>query len=184
MIRLDDDLDPLPSLEIEEVAPRTLLVRVRGELDDEATAQLRAALDRELAELPVSLLLVDLSRVTLLGSAALGLLLELHRRCRTEDRHLVLIGTGCPAVNRPLRVSGLLPLFDTRHTVAAALHRPHVARVRGDQPPRAARGDPTDPFSQPMTYAPTNPPSAPKLLTSAIEAPATFCGSSSGISAK
>ena len=126
MIRLDDDLDPLPALEIEEAAPRTLLVRVRGDLDADATAQLRAALDREVAELRVSLLLIDLGRVTLLGSAAMGLLLELHRRCRVEDRHLVLVGTARPAVHRPLRISGLLPLFDTRLTVQAALHRPYA----------------------------------------------------------
>ena len=123
MIRLDDDLDPLPTLDIAEAAPRTLLVRVRGDLDADATAEVRAALDREMVELPVSLLVVDLGRVTLLGSAAMGLLLELHRRCRVEDRHLVLVGTALPAVHRPLRISGLLPLFDARPTVQAALPR-------------------------------------------------------------
>jgi anti-anti-sigma factor len=122
--RFDDDLDPLPAVEIEQAAPRTLLVRLRGNLDDEATARWRAELDQELAETPASVLLVDLSRVTLLGSAALSLLLELHRRCRVEDRHLVLVGTARPPVHRPLRISGLLPLFDTRLTVQAALHRP------------------------------------------------------------
>jgi anti-anti-sigma factor len=126
VIWLDDDLDPLPTIEIEEAAPRTLLVRVRGDLDAEVTAQLRAELDREMAEMPVQILLVDLSRVTLFGSAGIGLLLELHRRCRVEDRHLVLVGTACPAVHRPLRISGLLPLFDTRLTVQAALHRPYA----------------------------------------------------------
>jgi anti-anti-sigma factor len=126
MTAVDDDLDPLPPVEIEEAGPRTLLVRVRGDLDGEATARLRVAVDRELAELLVSVLLVDLSRVTLLGSAALRLLLELHRRCRVDDRHLVLIGTGCPAVHRSLRISGLLPLFETRITVQAALRRPCV----------------------------------------------------------
>jgi anti-sigma B factor antagonist len=126
MTTIDDDLDPLPNVEIEEVAPRTLLVRVRGDVDAEATEHLRAQVNRELAELPVSLLLVDLSRVTLLGSAALRLLLELRRRCRTDHRHLVLVGTAGPAAHRPLRMSGLLPLFDTRLTVQAALHRPLV----------------------------------------------------------
>jgi anti-anti-sigma factor len=123
MTTADDDLDPLVDVEIEEAAPRTLLVRVRGDLDATATARLGAALDRELAELPTSLLLVDLGRVTLLGSAALNLLLDLRRRCRGDDRHLVLIGTARPAVHRPLHVSGLLPLFDTRLTIQAALHR-------------------------------------------------------------
>jgi anti-sigma B factor antagonist len=127
---LDDDLDPLPPIEIEEVAPRTLLVRVRGDLDADLIGELRAALDRETAELPAHLLLLDLSRVTLLGSAALRLLLELHRRCRLDDRHLVLVGAARPAVHRPLRLSGLLPLFDTRLTVQAALHRPDATPRR------------------------------------------------------
>jgi anti-sigma B factor antagonist len=121
-----DDLDALPAVEIEEAGPRTLLVRVRGDLDDAATTRLRTELDQELAELPISLLVVDLGRVTLLGSAALALLLHLRRRCRVEGRHLVLVGTARPAVNRPLRISGLLPLFDTRLTVQAALHRPYA----------------------------------------------------------
>jgi anti-anti-sigma factor len=121
-----DELEPLPGIEIEEAAPRTLLVRLRGDLDATAVAALRAALDEELAQTPVSCLLLDLSRATLLGSAALTLLLALHRQCRAENRHLVLIGTACPAVNQPLRISGLLPLFDTRVTVQAALHRPYT----------------------------------------------------------
>jgi anti-sigma B factor antagonist len=126
VIGFDDDLGPLSAIEIEEAAPCTLLVRLRGDLATDGTARLRAELDRELAETPASVLLVDLSRVTLLGSAAMGLLLELRRRCRVENRHLVLVGTGRPAVHRPLRISGLLPLFDTRPTVAAALHRPYA----------------------------------------------------------
>jgi anti-sigma B factor antagonist len=126
MSTVDDDLDALPNLKIEQAAARTLLVRVRGDLDAEAAAQLHAELTRELAELPASLLLFDLGRVTLLGSAALRLLLELRRRCRADDRHLILVGTACPAVHRPLRVSGLLPLFDTRPTIQAALHRSDV----------------------------------------------------------
>jgi anti-sigma B factor antagonist len=135
MTAADDDLDPLPAIEIEEAAPRTLLVRVRGDLDAEATTRLRVALDRELAVLPASLLLVDLGRVTLLGSAALGLLVDLRRRSRAENRHLVLVGTGRPGVHRPLRLSGLLPLFDTRPTVPAALHGPCFAAPAHDTTP-------------------------------------------------
>jgi anti-anti-sigma factor len=123
-----DDLDPLPTVEIEEPAPRTLLVRVRGDLDAAAADGLRDDLDRELAQCAVSCLLVDLSRVTLLSSAGMRFLVQLRRRCRAETRHLVLVGTARPAVNRPLRITGLLPLFDTRVTVQAALHQPYAAR--------------------------------------------------------
>ena len=74
----------------------------------------------------VSRLVLDLSRVTLLPSPALDLLRRLRRRCRVDDRHLVLVGTGHPAVHRPLRISGLLPLFDTRPTVASVLPGTHA----------------------------------------------------------
>jgi anti-anti-sigma factor len=126
MTRLDD-LDPLPALEIEEAAPRTLLVRVRGDLDAGATARMRAELDEELTGAAIVRVLIDLSRVTLVGQEALRLLLHLHRRCRAENAHLVLIGTARPEVNRPLRTSGLLPLFDTRPSVQAALYQPYPA---------------------------------------------------------
>jgi anti-anti-sigma factor len=125
MIEYDAALD---TVEVEEPAPRTLLVRVRGDLDTEGTAHLRAALDDELAGASVSRLVLDLSRVTLLASPALDLLRRLRRRCRVDDRHLVLVGTGHPAVHRPLRITGLLPLFDTRPTLQSVLRggRPAV----------------------------------------------------------
>jgi anti-anti-sigma factor len=125
MTRLDD-LDPLPALEIEEAAPQTLLVRVRGDLDADATARMHAELAEELAGAAIVRVLVDLSRVTLLGPEALRLLRHLHRRCRAENAHLVLIGTARPEVNRPLRTSGLLPLLDTRPSVQAALCQPYA----------------------------------------------------------
>jgi anti-anti-sigma factor len=111
----------MTTVEVEVPAPRTLLVRVHGDLDESTTAQLRAALDDELAGSSVSRLVLDLSRVTLLAPAALDLLRRLRRRCRVDDRHLILVGTGHPAVHRPLRISGLLPLFVTRPTVQSVL---------------------------------------------------------------
>jgi anti-anti-sigma factor len=112
---------------VEEPAPRTLVVRVHGDLDDAGTAALDDVVDRRLDESAPYRLVLDLSRVTLLASAAQGLLLRLHRRCRVRNVHLVLVGTAQPAVNRPLRLSGLPPLFDIRPTVEAAICvRPHA----------------------------------------------------------
>ena len=111
----------LDTVEVEEPAPRTVLVRVRGALDEEWTARRRVVLDDTLAGTTVSRLVLDLTGVTLLASPALDLLRRLRRRCRVDDRHLVLVGTGHPAVHRPLRISGLLPLFDTRPTVQSVL---------------------------------------------------------------
>jgi anti-anti-sigma factor len=118
---LDVRDEPVDLIEVEEPAPRTVLVRVRGALDEPATDRLRAVLDDELAAASVSRLVLDLSAVTLLASPGLDLLRRVRRRCRVDDRRLVLVGTGHPAVHRPLRISGLLPLFDTRPTVQSVL---------------------------------------------------------------
>lgn len=115
----DDDV--LWPVEVEEPAPRTLLVKVRGDLDEPTLGLLRATLDEELADAAFPRVVLDLSRVTLLPPPAVELLRALRRRCRQADGHLVLVGTGHPAVHRPLRISGLLPLFDTRPTVQSVL---------------------------------------------------------------
>jgi anti-anti-sigma factor len=114
-------LESLPTVEAEEAAPRTLLLRVRGELDTAHVMELRTVLDDELGEGGFSRIVVDLSRVTLVDTAALRALQDLRRRCRSQNMQLVLVGTANPAVHRPLRITGLLPLFDTRPTVQAAL---------------------------------------------------------------
>ena len=112
---------PLPAVEAEEPAPRTLLVRVRGEFDEAVGIELDAVLDEELDGSGASRILLDLSRVSLLTPEALPVLRQLRRRCRVEDRHLVLVGTGHPPVHRPLHTTGELALFDVRANVQAAL---------------------------------------------------------------
>jgi anti-anti-sigma factor len=121
-----DDARQLVDIELEEPAPRTLVMRVRGELDPAGTATLGDVLDRWLDRFPAGRLVLDLTRVTLLTPDTRQLLLRLHRLCRVRNVHLVLVGTAQPAVNRPLRISGLLPLFHTRRTVEAAIPRTHA----------------------------------------------------------
>ena len=108
-------------VEVEEPAPRTLLVKVRGDLDEPVLRLLRTTLDEEFGAAGFSRVVLDLSRVTLLPSPAVDLLRRLRQRCRIDEGHLILVGTGHPAVHRPLRISGLLPLFDTRPTVQSVL---------------------------------------------------------------
>lgn len=126
-----DDLETLPTVEAEEPAPRTLLLRLRGDLDAAGTGRVTAVLDDELAHGGVSRILVDLSRVTLLSTAALTVLQQLRRRCRTQQMHLVLVGAGRPTVHRPLQISGLLPLFDIRPTLQSALAGRAIRRPEG-----------------------------------------------------
>jgi anti-anti-sigma factor len=112
------------TLEVEELAPGTLLLRLGGRLDASAADSLEDALSQRLVESRLRRIVVDLSEVALLAPSALRLFLRLRRRCRVEARHLVLVGVSQPTVNRPLRLSGLLPLFDIRPTVEAALRGP------------------------------------------------------------
>jgi anti-anti-sigma factor len=130
LVLQSDGLESLPTVEAEEPAPRTLLLRVRGELDMANVAELHTVLDDELGEGEFSWIVVDLSRVTLVDTAALRTLQDLRRRCRLQNMQLVLVGTANPAVHRPLRLTGLLPLFDTRPTVQAAL-RGHTSSSPG-----------------------------------------------------
>jgi anti-anti-sigma factor len=126
----------LVDVELLEPCPRTTVVAVHGGLDDGGAAALATVIDKRLAGSAPGRLVLDLREVTRLGTAALSLLLRLHRRCRIQDVHLVLVGTSRPAVNQPLRVSGLLSLFDTRPSVAAATRGPRAAPQRspGSQP--------------------------------------------------
>ena len=132
MIDFPDDI--LWPVEVEEPAPRTLLVKVRGDLDDPVLDRLTETLDDQLADARFSRVVLDLTRVTLLPPAAVELLRRLRRRCRVDGGHLVLVGTGHPAVHRPLRVSGLLPLFDTRPTVQSVLLGRSVVPARRERP--------------------------------------------------
>jgi anti-anti-sigma factor len=125
------DDGPQPAVELEEPAPRTLLLRVRGTFDDAVDGELTRVLDDRLGSPGVSRVVIDLAGVTTLTGAGVRALHRLHRECRLAGRHLVVVGTANPAVHRYLYLSGLLPLVDARPTIQAAL------RVHPSFPPHA-----------------------------------------------
>lgn len=130
-----DPASPLAEVRFDAPADWILVVRVRGELDIVSVPLLRTALHARLTR-PCRVVL-DLAGVTLLTSAALTLLLELHHDTRESDRHLVLTGAGHRAVHRPLRMAGLLGLFDTRRGIEHALSGSRALRrpARSPAPP-------------------------------------------------
>ena len=125
------DDGPQPSIEVEEPAPRTLLLRVRGASDDAVDGELTRVLDDRLGSPGVSRVVIDLAGVTTVTSAGVCALHRLRRECRLAGRHLVFVGTANPAIHRYLYLSGLLPLVDARPTIHAAL------RVHPSFPPHA-----------------------------------------------
>jgi anti-anti-sigma factor len=112
-------------VEIEEPVPRTLLLCVRGKLDEAVGLDLTRPLHTRSGTPEVTRVLVDLIAVTALTEAGVRALHLLYRDCRVKGLRLVLIGSANPAVHRVLYLSGLLPLVDVRPTVEAAL-RPHA----------------------------------------------------------
>jgi anti-anti-sigma factor len=130
-IRSSDDGPPpaVTAVEVEEPAPRTVLLRVRGTFDEPAALDVTRILDNRLRGSRMTEVVIDLAGVTALASAGVSTLHRLHRLCRTTGLHLVLVGTANPAVHRYLYFSGLLPLVDARPTVEAALRaRPSPRR--------------------------------------------------------
>jgi anti-anti-sigma factor len=117
------------TVEVLEPTRAVALVRLVEELDADAAATLDDALATCLVQRSPCRLVLDLSRVELLCPEGLDLLLRPHRRCRVARTHLLLVGAGHDAVHRPLRVSGLLPLFDTRSTPESAIGGARAARV-------------------------------------------------------
>ena len=60
---------------------------------------------------PPARLVLDLNKVTFMGSAGLHLLLGVRATVRELGTQLVLRGAGRPVIAQPLRVTGLLDLF-------------------------------------------------------------------------
>lgn len=100
-----------------ELGASVALVTVEGELDAYSAPEL----EERLAALPsdARFLVVDLTQLTILDSAGLGLLTSAARRLRSRDGAVVL-ATEDPNVLRILSLTGLGRLFVVRATAGDA----------------------------------------------------------------
>ncbi len=101
--------------------PGVLVIHARGELDSFGAGSLGGLVDEQLGLGRVGRVVVDLTDITMISCEGMEVLLDLHRRSRFDGFALVLVGASRRAVERPLRVAGVLPLFATRPTVRHAL---------------------------------------------------------------
>ena len=97
------------------------VVHVVGEIDTLTAPVLRAQLDEHLPI--VSLLVLDLSDVTFLGSAGLAVLVATKDSADARGSTLRLV-CGSRIVTRALEATGLLTLFDVADGVPQALGSP------------------------------------------------------------
>ena len=112
MIALRDD-GPPPVVEVEKPSLRTLLLRVRGKLDDAAItefARIHPQSARRARGVPKPIDLIGVATVTSADVNYWNARELLHRLCqdrRVRGLHLVLVGTANPAVHRLLYLSRL-----------------------------------------------------------------------------
>lgn len=100
-----------------------LIISLTGDSDLSAVANVRSAFHEALND-GWSLVLVDLTDVTFVDSATLGILVGLHRRCAEKGGASVLVNPQ-PDVSRLISLSGLDVLLNVaadRETAAAVAH--------------------------------------------------------------
>ncbi|MGH3980397.1 MAG: STAS domain-containing protein [Pseudonocardiaceae bacterium] len=111
-------VDQLISLDVQQRETATVLT-VRGEVDMVTTPHLRAGLHERLQARP-DLLVLDLTRLSFLGSSGLAVLVETLETSREQGTTLRLV-CNSHEVLRPLEATGLTELFQTYQDLDAAL---------------------------------------------------------------
>lgn len=108
----------------------TSLVELRGELD---VYSCRTARDefRALLDSPQRRFLLDMSRLTFIDSAGLGMLVRFHQRARDMGGDLVLVG-ATPSTRKLFRMTGLDALFAFAQDHEEALLLLSAVREGGD----------------------------------------------------
>ena len=111
----------LAGLEIETVESEQGIpvLHIRGEIDLHTCPQLRTAL-REQMDAGKYHLVLDLSEVPYLDSAALGVLVDAVRRAREQNGGLHLVQVT-PFVQRAFEITRLIKIFHLHESLEAAL---------------------------------------------------------------
>lgn len=107
--------------------PDLLVVTVAGEVDLRTAPALAQAFQAETTSVTV----VDLTRVTFLSAAGLGVLVEQAERAHTEQRHLGLVAHDSVAI-RVLRTSGVAASIPTFESLSDAMRE--LGARASDQP--------------------------------------------------
>jgi anti-sigma B factor antagonist len=96
------------------------LLALKGRLVlGQESSGLRTMIDNLLA-CGATRIVINLEHVNYVDSAGLGALIELHRKTKGEGGRLMLCNLG-PKLRQALEIAGLLPIFETCPTEAAAV---------------------------------------------------------------
>ena len=103
------------------------VLHLRGEIDLHTCGGFRDKL-RELIELSNYNILIDLTEVPYLDSAALGVLVDAERRVREHEGRIGLVG-ATPFVRRAFEITRLIRVFKLYDDMASATQDPHTPVV-------------------------------------------------------
>jgi len=113
-------------VDVSQPARHTLVVSVSGDVDLASAPLLRDVVERRLRG-PVTLLVLDLSAVTFLGTAGLDVLVRTQQAVARRGVALRVTGTGVRPVHRALRAAGMLRSLPAADEPAEDLVLWHVA---------------------------------------------------------
>lgn len=88
-----------------------IIVRLSGELDHHSAAEVRGALDAVLRDVTVREMQLDMTDVTFMDSAGLGVVLGRYRTLAARGGRLIVSGVRTP-IDRIFRMSGLYALVE------------------------------------------------------------------------
>ena len=88
-----------------------IIVRLSGELDHHSAADVRGALDAVLRDVTVREMQLDMTDVTFMDSAGLGVVLGRYRTLAARGGRLIVWGVRTP-IDRIFRMSGLYALVE------------------------------------------------------------------------
>ena len=88
-----------------------IIVRLSGELDHHSAADVRGTLDAVLRDVTVREMQLDMTDVTFMDSAGLGVVLGRYRTLAARGGRLIVSGVRTP-IDRIFRMSGLYALVE------------------------------------------------------------------------
>ncbi len=103
-------------LQIQENENAVVVTIQCSEFDHDTTTRLRAEIDGIVAPTSTLPILLDLSNVTFMPSIAIGALIELANRCKSQQRRLALVGVT-PSVQDVFNISALSTFFEIHDRV-------------------------------------------------------------------
>ncbi|MBQ3022347.1 MAG: anti-sigma factor antagonist [Clostridia bacterium] len=97
----------------------SLIVNLRGEIDQYAAAQLKSNIDIEIENSPKKNLIFDLKEVTLMDSSGIGLIVGRYKLVTSLGGKMMLCNAS-ESVFKMLRLSGIQKVVDIYETLADA----------------------------------------------------------------